>query len=374
MSDRSGSGNADSYLRNLWYCAAPSRAVQRGRMIGKIFMNQPYLIGRTREGAPFALRDLCPHRGVRLSEGAFDGEEVACPFHGWRFGVDGRCRRIPSLVDGQEAALDKISVERFPVRERQGLIWIYLARREGATADKAALGAAQGAAEGAAGSAAGGAGAPFEIPEIGDARPKVVTTLIFETDMDNAVYGLLDPAHTPYVHQSALWRRPTRLREKSKAYAPSPLGFTMTRHPPSSNSTIYKLLGGAPTTEISFRLPGVRLEHIKIGRRFVCNLTAMTPVSADRTEVTNILYWSDGLMDLARPFMAQYARKFLGQDQHIVGLQNEARPFAPKMMLIHDADVPQKWYQALKRAWRNCGECEEQFQTPLKPATLRWRT
>ncbi|GAB4520202.1 MAG: aromatic ring-hydroxylating dioxygenase subunit alpha [Parvularculaceae bacterium] len=358
MSDQSGSPGAELYLRNLWYCAAPSRAVKRGRMIGKIFMDQPYLIGRTREGAAFALRDLCPHRGVRLSEGAFDGEEVACPFHGWRFGVDGRCRRIPSLVDGQAAALDKISVERFPVREHQGLIWIYLARRESAGAD--------GPQEPAS--------ASFEIPEIGDARPKVVTPLIFETDIDNAVYGLLDPAHTPYVHQSALWRRPTRLREKSKAYAPSPLGFTMTRHPPSSNSTIYKLLGGAPTTEISFRLPGVRLEHIKIGRRYVCNLTAMTPMSADRTEVTNVLYWSDGLMDLARPFMAQYARKFLGQDQHIVGLQNETKQFAPKMMLIHDADVPQKWYQALKRAWRSCGECEEQFQTPLKPAVLRWRT
>jgi len=176
------------------------------------------------------------------------------------------------------------------------------------------------------------------------------------------------------VHRSRLWRTPADLREKAKAYAPTELGFTMTRHAPSGNSFIYKLLGGAPTTEISFRLPGVRVEHICIGDHHICNMTAMTPVDRRRTEVTNLLYWTNRALGLAKPFMRPYARKFLRQDQWIIGLQNDAARFRPSTMLMPDADVLQRWYLRLKREWRAAQSEGRPFQNPIEPTTLRWRT
>jgi phenylpropionate dioxygenase-like ring-hydroxylating dioxygenase large terminal subunit len=338
----------------MWYLAAPGNALRPGQMRGKVFMNQPVVLARDRAGTPFAIADLCPHRGVPLSAGKFDGEQFRCAYHGWRFGHDGVCRAIPSLVPDQKFDLSKIRVRTYPCRESQGNIWIYLS--DEAPAPDADL------------------GTPFVIPEIGDIAPKVRTPLVFATDLDDAIYGLLDPAHTPYIHEGPLWRKSANLREKAKHYVPSTLGFTMKRHEPYSNTVMYKLLGGTPTTEISFRLPGVRLEHIRIGKHHICNMTAATPVDQRQTEVTNFLYWTNPLLDVLTPVIRRIARKFLGQDQWAVSLRNPAYVANAPLMMINDADVPQKWYLRLKREWQRQQREGGEFVNPVQPATLRWRT
>ena len=46
---------------------------------------------RTEDDRVFALDNLCPHKGARLSMGAIEGEFVICPMHGWKFALgDGR--------------------------------------------------------------------------------------------------------------------------------------------------------------------------------------------------------------------------------------------------------------------------------------------
>ena len=82
-----GSGVEDSAapLRQIWYYALPGSRLRPGQTVPRVFLGEPILIGRDRTGAVFALRDLCPHRGIPLSEGRFDGAEVECRFHGWRF-------------------------------------------------------------------------------------------------------------------------------------------------------------------------------------------------------------------------------------------------------------------------------------------------
>jgi len=114
------------WLLGLWYFASPAARVAPGRTIAKEILGRPVLLGRAADGAPFALHDLCPHRGVRLSEGRFESGEVVCPFHGWRFGVDGRCRAVPSLTTAQSVAVEKIGVAAYPVREVQGNLWVYI--------------------------------------------------------------------------------------------------------------------------------------------------------------------------------------------------------------------------------------------------------
>ena len=113
-------------LRNLWYLALPARGVRRGGAFAKVVLGEPILFGRDHEGSVFALRDICPHRGIPLSDGSFDGREVMCCYHGWRFDTQGRCTEIPSLVEGQNLNLSRIKVRRYPCREVQGNIWIYM--------------------------------------------------------------------------------------------------------------------------------------------------------------------------------------------------------------------------------------------------------
>ena len=41
-------------------------------------------------------RDVCPHRGVPLSLGTLEPEGIVCAYHGFRYGLQGRCNRIPA--------------------------------------------------------------------------------------------------------------------------------------------------------------------------------------------------------------------------------------------------------------------------------------
>ena len=61
---------------------------------------------RNADDEVFALRDSCPHKGGRLSQGIVFGRSVACPLHNWTIG----------LADGCAAAPDEGCAQRFPVQ------------------------------------------------------------------------------------------------------------------------------------------------------------------------------------------------------------------------------------------------------------------
>ncbi|CAG2121767.1 unnamed protein product, partial [Medioppia subpectinata] len=49
---------------------------------------------------------------------------IQCPFHGWRFGGDGQCKRIPNLNDSELKAIKPV-VKKWPTIERNELIYVW---------------------------------------------------------------------------------------------------------------------------------------------------------------------------------------------------------------------------------------------------------
>jgi len=319
-------------------------------MLAKVMLGEPILIGRDAAGVPFALRDLCPHRGMRLTAGHFDGNEIECCYHGWRFDTGGRCILIPSLAPGQAFTPGHIHVRSYPVREVQGNIWVFFG---------------------------GDPAAAPEIPLIAGfdgAAPDLVESVSFAAAIDHAVVGLMDPAHGPFVHRAWWWRSRRSIRLKAKAFTPSPFGFTMDRHAPSTNSRAYRLLGGRPQTEIVFRLPSIRIEQIRAGRHIVGNLTAITPVDVRVTEINHCVYWTAPWLTVLKPFLRHYVRAFLHQDREIMQRQQQGLRYDPPLTLIDDADTQAKWYYRLKREYRRARAEGRPFQNPVEPRTLEWRS
>jgi len=351
------------FLTDLWYLGLPSAHLERGKMVRKIIAGQPVLFARDADGQVYAMRDICPHRGIPLSAGRLveGAREVECAYHGWRFGEDGRCSHIPSLVSDQQMDISKIRVRRYPVREKQGLVWIYVAA---------------GPVEGPGLSDPGEpAFDPPDVPGAGERTPNHVHIVTFDCHIDNAVLGLIDPAHGPYVHQSWFWRSANKSFEKAKTFAPVEGGWVMLPHPPSSNSFAYKILGGQPVTEITFKIPGVRSEHITVGKRFVTSLTILTPIDETRTEVTQCLYWDHPVLHALKPVAGVFAHAFLDQDRAIIEKQNEGLKYDPRLMLIPDADTQAKWYFRMKKNWAAASGDPARFEHPLsEEVTLRWRT
>jgi phenylpropionate dioxygenase-like ring-hydroxylating dioxygenase large terminal subunit len=346
-------------LKDTWWFAALSSEIAAGSLERYEMLGEPVLIGRTRAGQVFALRDICPHRAAPLSagrvvDGAGEGETVECPYHGWRFKPDGVCASIPSLTTDQDYDIERIRVRAYPVRESQGLVFVWIAAdpRAGQEPDHE----------------------PPQFPGVVGGGPRLVERMEFDAHMDHAVVGLMDPAHGPYVHKQWWWRTEHSMHEKAKAFAPREFGWAMVRHAPSSNSRAYKILGGAPATEITFRLPGYRWEHIQVGEKQVLALTCLTPITETKTRITQI-FWSDHwVFGLVKPFLRAGARAFLKQDGDMVNLQNEGLRYDPALIWIDDADRQAKWYQQLKREWLKSRADKRAFVNPIEATTLRWRS
>ncbi|MBX2987566.1 MAG: aromatic ring-hydroxylating dioxygenase subunit alpha [Bdellovibrionaceae bacterium] len=341
-------------LRNVWYVGALTSQVPVSGLKSVLILNEPVLLFRDSHGKTSALRDICPHRGIPFSYGRVVKDQVECPYHGWKFDGGGVCREIPSLCSGQDLDCTKIKVKTYPVIERQGLIWVFMGEK---------------------------GFDPARIPEPPlmnslplDVKPRLHEIATFECHVDHAVIGLMDPAHGPYIHKSWLWRSEKSMIEKTKRFGPVDHGFRMLQHKPSANSKAYKILGGEITTEITFRLPGVRIEHIRVGKRNFYSFTGLTPVNDKQTVIHQVMYWDIPWLGVIKPFLKWFMHYFLYQDIDAVNKQQEGLKFDPSLMLIRDADTQAKWYYALKDEWENHLKENREFRNPVKETELRWRS
>jgi vanillate O-demethylase monooxygenase subunit len=109
------------YPRNQWYVAAFGFEVTR-EPLHRMLFGDPVVLYRTEDGAPVALFDRCPHRGMRLSNGGkLIGDNIQCNYHGIQFGTNGRACLIPSGGVPTSA----LSVRRYPLVEIRGWIWAW---------------------------------------------------------------------------------------------------------------------------------------------------------------------------------------------------------------------------------------------------------
>jgi len=74
----------------------------------------------------FGLLDRdCPHRGADLAFARFEADGIRCPFHGWKFAVDGTCLETPAEpVDS--TLCQRVRQRSYPLLERAGVLFAYL--------------------------------------------------------------------------------------------------------------------------------------------------------------------------------------------------------------------------------------------------------
>ena len=346
------------FLWDFWYPAVRSSAIRGRRLVTAMLLEVPLVLGRTAEGRAFAMRDSCPHRGIPLSYGHFDGQTLECGYHGWRFDAcTARCVEIPSLTSQDKLKVERIFAGHYPCEERDGYVWVYM-------------------------------NAPgTRLPDTVPAAPSLpvfsvkykITHLDCElpSHVDQGIIGLMDPAHGPFVHQSWFWRSKRSIHEKQKQFEPIPYGFRMSPHSPSSNSAPYQLLkritGEGVTTTIDFVLPNMRLEEIHSGKMWFSSRATVTPVRRDLCRIDFVAAWN--LPFLPVFLFRMFGKTFLRQDQETMIKQAEGLKHDPKLMLIDDADRPAKWYFALKANLLEARRTGAAMEHPMAgPVTLRWRS
>ena len=108
------------YVLNTWYVAAWSTEVTR-KPVRRVICEQPIVLFRTQDNEAIALADRCAHRAFPLSEGRTVGDSVECGYHGFTYGPDGMCTKVPA----QTSIPERAKVRKYPVVEQDGWIWVW---------------------------------------------------------------------------------------------------------------------------------------------------------------------------------------------------------------------------------------------------------
>ena len=355
-------------LFGFWYRALPAQDIGNNQLKKAMLLEIPLVVGRDCHGHPFALQDACPHRGMPLSYGRFDGQQLECSYHGWTFDAHtGQCQLIPSLTADQPLKVDRIYAGNFACEEHDNYVWVFVPELPpaGSGFTKAAEPPVP----------------PPRVPTFSDQYKIAHLSADLPCSVDHGIIGLMDPAHGPFVHQAWWWRSRDSIHEKQKKFEPIPNGFRMSAHTPSSNSAPYKLLrlyanADSITTTIDFVLPNLRVETICAGKYWFSSLTTVTPITRDHCRIDVVAAWN-----LFRwlPFGSSLLKfvfaKFVEQDRQTMERQSEGLKHNPHLMLIDDADRPAKWYFALKAAHLEARRSGGEMRHPMtSPVTLKWRS
>ncbi len=102
-----------------FYEVAPVEELPNGERLFIQIDTEPIVLFNI-AGQIFAIADRCSHDDGPLGEGDLEGDTIVCPRHGAEFDVrTGKVLQMPAVVD----------IPAYPVRIRDGMIWIGLPRK-----------------------------------------------------------------------------------------------------------------------------------------------------------------------------------------------------------------------------------------------------
>lgn len=118
---------------DAWYAIGGSMSLAPGDVQPVHLFGAERVAWRDDDGESHIWHNRCIHRGMRLQYGFVDGNRLACRYHGWRFGGDGKCAYIPAHPDMTPP--DDFCIPLSPSAEACGLIWTTTGSPEGPPPD-----------------------------------------------------------------------------------------------------------------------------------------------------------------------------------------------------------------------------------------------
>ncbi len=113
----------DPVLINDWHVVAYAPDLKEGKPKAVRLLEEDIVLWRVGEKI-LAWRDLCIHRGTKLSLGKIENDTLICPYHGWTYDQEGRCIRFPAHP-GQTPP-EKARARVYQAREKYNWIWVTL--------------------------------------------------------------------------------------------------------------------------------------------------------------------------------------------------------------------------------------------------------
>ena len=299
--------HADPVLARQWMAVARSgdlaASPRRVQVLG-----EPIVLWRSAEGVR-AFGDLCVHRGAALSLGRVVENTLMCPYHGWRYGEDGRCVGIPAQPEGAGIPT-KARAFRYGCLEAYGLIWVALDAPDKDVPGKDVPD--QGVP-------------PHEEAHGGSFRTLVCGPYVLEAEPPRIIENFLDVSHLMWVHEGMLGdsahaeipehrvhaRNGRLVSDPIDIFQPDPDG----RGRGVTNRYVYEVL--APTTA-RFRKTDSGSDNV------LAMMLHATPLGEGKSLVYALLSRNYDL-DVSDEVFAEFQNTLMEQDRRIVESQRPER-------------------------------------------------
>lgn len=114
-------------LEPFWHPVLPSHKLG-AEPTPVTLLGSSLVLWRRTDGQLGALDARCRHRSASLAGGLIGADGyLHCPYHGWAFDTEGRCRVLPQQPD--QPIPDRCHTRAYQVTERFGLVWVCLATK-----------------------------------------------------------------------------------------------------------------------------------------------------------------------------------------------------------------------------------------------------
>ncbi|MBE2180480.1 MAG: aromatic ring-hydroxylating dioxygenase subunit alpha [Chthoniobacterales bacterium] len=166
----------DPVVRASWLVACRSEDVAEGKLVPVLLAGEDVVLWRS-PTALHAWRDLCMHRGVKLSLGTLENCRLRCAYHGWAYDESGQCVHMPAHPSLKPPS--KARVGTFHAVEAAGMVWVCQAEEPGELP---------------------------HLPEFDDASFRCILCgpCPAEAGAPRLIENFLDVAHLPIVHAGTL--------------------------------------------------------------------------------------------------------------------------------------------------------------------------
>jgi phenylpropionate dioxygenase-like ring-hydroxylating dioxygenase large terminal subunit len=116
-------------FRRYWLPALLAEEVAEagGAPVKLQLLSERMLAFRDSEGRLGLIDEFCAHRGVSLWFGRNEEGGIRCPYHGWKYDVNGQCMEVPS-EPAESGFCNRIKLKSYPLIERGGIVWVYMGR------------------------------------------------------------------------------------------------------------------------------------------------------------------------------------------------------------------------------------------------------
>jgi phenylpropionate dioxygenase-like ring-hydroxylating dioxygenase large terminal subunit len=120
------------FSRRWLFMTHSSRVKNTGDWLRYNVAGYDFIITKDRQGNVNAFHNVCRHRAYPVveKEGSGNAKILACRYHGWSYGLNGKLAKAPGY---QELEFDKEQNGLFPIHtrvDRNGFIWVNMDAKE----------------------------------------------------------------------------------------------------------------------------------------------------------------------------------------------------------------------------------------------------